>query len=179
MCLETSNTIRTAALLQVFQVPCHACMHATLPAIAGMQASSKTECKHSPLYCRQASECTIHNGIGTMHASCMLSNSKRSDFERFKTSSSCTYACMQPFFSACRFAVALSSQSNSCHAYATTSDHRVVQLAMSSTYYGTNTLTHNLALYIPGIEVPKENNSVQSRSLSTNLTSFCSADMFW
>ena len=126
MCLETSNTICTAALLQVFQVPCHACMYATLPAIAGMQASSKTECKHSPLYCRQASECTIHNGIGTMHASCMLSNSKRSDFERFKTSSSCTYACMQPFFSACRFAVALSSQSNSCHAYATTSDHRVV-----------------------------------------------------
>lgn len=100
------------------------CMHAcTQP---WMQASSKTECKHSPLYCRQASECTIHNGIGTMHASCMLSNSKRSDFERFKTSSSCTYACMQPFFSACRFAVALSSQSNSCHAYATTSDHRVV-----------------------------------------------------
>lgn len=57
-----------------------------------------------------------------------------------------------------------------------------IRTCMHSNYYGPlfcvckvrvrHTLTYKN--YVPGIEVPQENSSVQSNSLNTNLTSFCS-----
>lgn len=154
--------------------PAYSCNVVDLTCIYACRLLQRNACT---VHYIQANECTIHNGICTMHA--FLYPAAKGRISKQDTWSwLAAHASMQPFSADSRWRWIVQRVAHHAYAYIHATLLRYGPLICVCKVRKIHSDTLHIIINIPGIEVPQENSSVQSNSLNTNLTSFCS-DMIW